>query len=151
MCLSLKDSQESRSTPESMTLLDDADEAMPTVMIVEDDPAIRRLYSFLLTNSGFNVVEAEDGVAALEQFSADPCDLIITDMNMPRMGGMDLVKEIRNTRQSDVYVIMVTAYGTPDTEKMALRLGANEYIAKPFDFEELEGRVRSYFENMDMI
>jgi len=118
---------------------------MPTVMIVEDDPAIRRLYSFLLSNSGYNVIEAEDGQAALEKYKEEPCDLIITDMNMPRMGGMDLVKELRASK-SNVHVIMVTAYGTPDTEKMAFRLGANEYIAKPFDFEELEGRVRAFFE-----
>lgn len=124
------------------------DDAVPTVMIVEDDPAIRRLYSFLLTNSGYNVVEAEDGQAALEQYSDEPCDLIITDMNMPRMGGMDLVRELR-AQKSEVHVIMVTAYGTPDTEKMAFRLGANEYIAKPFDFEELEGRVRAYFEGFE--
>jgi two-component system chemotaxis response regulator CheY len=114
-------------------------------MIVEDDPAIRRLYSFLLTNSGYHVLEAEDGLVALTQFNEQKCDLIITDMNMPRMGGMELVKELRE-KSFDVYVIMVTAYGTPDTERMALNLGANEYIAKPFDFEELEGRVRAYFE-----
>lgn len=118
---------------------------MHKVMIVEDDPAIRRLYSFLLTNSGYHVIEAEDGQAALEKYVEEPCDLIITDMNMPRMGGMDLVKELR-AQSFDVHVIMVTAYGTPDTERMAFRLGANEYIAKPFDFEELEGRVREYFE-----
>lgn len=123
----------------------DNDDTMHTVMIVEDDPAIRRLYSFLLTNSGYNVLEAEDGQQALERFAEESCELIITDMNMPRMGGMDLVRELR-TNNSDVHVIMVTAYGTPDTEKMAFRLGANEYIAKPFDFEELEGRVRAYFE-----
>jgi DNA-binding response OmpR family regulator len=114
-------------------------------MIVEDDPAIRRLYSFLLTNSGYHVLEAEDGVVALTRFNEQKCDLIITDMNMPRMGGMELVKELRE-KSNNVYVIMVTAYGTPDTERMALNLGANEYIAKPFDFEELEGRVRAYFE-----
>jgi len=125
--------------------LTDEEEKMPTVMIVEDDPAIRRLYSFLLSNSGYNVIEAEDGQAALEKYKEEPCDLIITDMNMPRMGGMDLVKELRASK-SNVHVIMVTAYGTPDTEKMAFRLGANEYIAKPFDFEELEGRVRAFFE-----
>ncbi|NJN68745.1 MAG: response regulator [Chloroflexaceae bacterium] len=116
-------------------------------MIVEDDPAIRRLYSFLLTNSGYNVLEAEDGLEALERYDQEDskCDLIITDMNMPRMGGMELVKELRK-RSSEVYVIMVTAYGTPDTERLARSLGANEYIAKPFDFEELEARVRLYFE-----
>ncbi len=116
-----------------------------SVMIVEDDAAIRRLYSFLLTNSGYDVIEAEDGQEALDKFAEKPCDLIITDMNMPRVNGMKLVDELRG-QGSEVYIIMVTAFGTPDTEKEAIRRGANEYIAKPFDFEELEARVSEYFE-----
>jgi two-component system chemotaxis response regulator CheY len=112
-------------------------------MVVEDDPATRRLYRFLLSNSGFSVVEAEDGVAALERLADQPCDVIITDMNMPRMGGIDLVRTLRQNN-SDVYVIMVTAFGTPDTEKQAFRAGVNEYLTKPFDFEELERRVQNY-------
>lgn len=113
-------------------------------MVVEDDPATRRLYRFLLSNSGYVVVEAEDGVAALERLSAQSCDVIITDMNMPRMGGIDLVRTLRQNN-SNVYVIMVTAFGTPDTEKHAFRAGVNEYLTKPFDFEELERRVQTYF------
>lgn len=117
-----------------------------TVMIVEDDAATRRLYRFLLANSGYNVVEAEDGVVALERLATHPSELIVTDMNMPRMNGMELVRSVRQTHP-DVYVIMVTAFGTPDTEKQAYRAGVNEYLMKPFDFEELEERVRSFFKN----
>lgn len=117
-----------------------------TVMIVEDDAATRRLYRFLLANSGYNVVEAEDGVVALERLATHPSELIVTDMNMPRMNGMDLVRSVRQS-YPDVYVIMVTAFGTPDTEKQAYRAGVNEYLMKPFDFEELEERVRSFFKS----
>ena len=117
-----------------------------SVMIVEDDAATRRLYRFLLSNSGYNVIEAEDGMIALDQLAAHPCDLIITDMNMPRMGGMDLVRSVRRAN-TDVYIIMVTAFGTPDTEKHAYRVGVNEYLTKPFDFEELEDRVRAFFKS----
>ena len=117
----------------------------PNVLIVEDDAATRRLYKFLLTNGGYPVLEAEDGVAALEQLAAHRCDLVITDMNMPRMDGMELIQAIRRD-YSSVYVIMITAFGTPDTEKQALRNGANDYLAKPFDFEELERRVRTFFD-----
>ena len=116
----------------------------PTVLIVEDDAATRRLYRFLLTNGGYVVLEAEDGVAALEQLARQTCDLVITDMNMPRMDGMDLIRAIRRDH-ADVYVILITAFGTPDTQKQAMRIGANDYLAKPFDFEELERRVRAYF------
>jgi len=114
------------------------------VLIVEDDAATRRLYKFLLTNGGYVVLEAEDGVVALEQLARHPCDLVITDMNMPRMDGMDLIRAIRRDH-GDTYVIMITAFGTPETEKQAMRAGANDYLAKPFDFEELERRVHAFF------
>ncbi len=120
----------------------------PTVMIVEDDASTRRLYRFLLGNSGYTVVEAEDGEFALERFAVQPCDVVITDMNMPRMGGIELVRKLREL-YPDVYIIMVTAFGTPDVEKQALRAGVNEYLTKPFDFEELEHRVQSFFEKRD--
>jgi two-component system, chemotaxis family, chemotaxis protein CheY len=118
--------------------------ATQTVLIVEDDAATRRLYKFLLTNGGYAVLEAEDGVAALEQLGRQTCDLVITDMNMPRMDGMDLIRSIRRD-YGDIYVILITAFGTPDTQKQAMRIGANDYLAKPFDFEELERRVRAFF------
>jgi two-component system, chemotaxis family, chemotaxis protein CheY len=118
----------------------------PNVLIVEDDAATRRLYKFMLTNGGYPVIEAEDGVAALEQLAQHHCDLVITDMNMPRMDGMELIQAIRRDH-NDVYVILITAFGTPDTEKHARRIGANDYLAKPFDFEELERRVRMFFES----
>src|SRR5881397_2553037 len=90
-----------------------ADRSTPHVLIVEDDAATRRLYKFLLTNGGYPVLEAEDGVAALEQLAHNQCDLVITDMNMPRMDGMDLIRAIRRDH-ADVYVILITAFGTPD-------------------------------------
>lgn len=118
----------------------------PNVLIVEDDAATRRLYKFMLTNGGYPVIEAEDGVAALEQLAKHHCELVITDMNMPRMDGMELIQSIRRD-YPDMYVILITAFGTPDTEKQARRIGANDYLAKPFDFEELERRVRAFFES----
>ena len=123
-----------------------AEHSTPHVLIVEDDAATRRLYKFLLTNGGYAVLEAEDGVMALEQLARNHCDLVITDMNMPRMDGMDLIRAIRRD-YNDIYVILITAFGTPDTEKQAMRIGANDYLAKPFDFEELERRVRSFFKS----
>ena len=133
------------SLPTGMHGTRDAGGPAPRVLIVEDDAATRRLYRFLLANGGYVVLEAEDGVAALEQMTQQPCDLVITDMNMPRMDGMELIRAIRQ-QYPDVYVILVTAFGTPDTEKQAKKIGANDYLAKPFDFDELERRVRHFFE-----
>jgi two-component system, chemotaxis family, chemotaxis protein CheY len=118
----------------------------PTVLIVEDDSATRRLYRFLLSNGGYAVHEAEDGVAALEMIARQRCDLVITDMNMPRMDGMELIRNLKR-EYPDIYVILITAFGTPDTQKQAQRIGANDYLAKPFDFEELERRVRIFFQS----
>jgi two-component system chemotaxis response regulator CheY len=67
-------------------------------------------------------------------------------MNMPRMDGMELIRNIKRDRP-EIHVILITAFGTPDTQKQAMKMGANDYLAKPFDFEELERRVRNYFEN----
>jgi two-component system chemotaxis response regulator CheY len=117
-------------------------------MIVEDDVATRRLYRFLLTNSGYTVLEAEDGQAALERLATETCDVIITDMNMPRLGGMDMVRTLRQHNRT-VYIIMVTAFGTPDTEKQAFKAGVDEYLTKPFDFEELERRLQTFFQRRD--
>lgn len=115
-----------------------------SILIVEDDVATRRLYKFLLTNGGHTVLEAEDGVAALEVLAEHECALIITDMNMPRMDGFQLIKEIRQ-QNNNIHIIIITAFGTPDTERQALRVGANDYLPKPLDFEELERRVQNAF------
>lgn len=133
-----------------MTSLNSYSVAESTVLIVEDDPATRRLYKFLLSNGGYAVVEAEDGVMALEQLAQHQCAMVITDMNMPRMDGMELIKAIRHTYPT-TYVIMITAFGTPDIEKQALRSGANDYLAKPFDFDELERRVQLFFQQYSRI
>lgn len=115
------------------------------ILIVDDDPATRRLYRFLLTNSGYLVEEAEDGLKALERLAATFIPVVVTDMNMPRMDGMELVRAIRRD-YPHVYAIMVTAFDASDTEKSALRAGADDYLAKPFEFEELERRIELFFQ-----
>lgn len=128
-----------------MATMNNPTTADSTVLVVEDDLATRRLYKFLLSSGGYSVIEADDGIVALEKLALHHCDLVITDMNMPRMDGLELIRTIRRDF-SDTYVIMVTAFGTPDIEKQALRVGANDYLAKPFDFEELERRVQLFFQ-----
>ncbi len=122
----------------------------PKVMIVEDDAAIRNLYGYLLRSAGYEVVEAFDGQDALEKYIEQPCNMVITDMNMPRMNGMQLVEELRR-RSPDVHIIMITAYGTTDTPREAFSRGTNDYMAKPFEVEELRDRVKGYFESQPQI
>ena len=123
-----------------------ANGSAPNVLIVEDDAATRRLYKFLLTNGGYPVLEAEDGVAALEQLALHQCDLVITDMNMPRMDGMDLIGA-DPTRLHRHLCDFDHCVRHPRYRKAGDANGANHYLAKPFDFEELERRVRAFFQS----
>jgi two-component system, chemotaxis family, chemotaxis protein CheY len=118
------------------------------ILIVEDDSALRKLYSFLLTQYGYTISEAEDGLQALEQIAHYPCDLVITDMNMPFMDGLELLRVIRRDYPS-IHVILISAFGSRELEQNALRIGADEYISKPFSFEDLEERIRRYFQNQN--
>lgn len=115
---------------------------LPNILLVEDDHATRRLYSHLLSISGYNVIEAEDGMVALEQLAKHECRLVVTDLNMPRMDGLELIAQIRS-KYPDTYVILMTAYGTLETKKRAQNIGANDYLEKPFEFEDLETRIKS--------
>ncbi len=115
------------------------------VLIAEDDATIRQLYSLILQNSGYEVVEAVDGQEALDKFLAQPCDMVITDMNMPRMSGLELIQRLRRD-YPNVYIMLITAYGTRDTRKEALHAGSDDYLAKPVELHELTGRVKGFFE-----
>ena len=121
--------------------------ASPTVMIAEDEPATRRLYRFLLSNSGYQVLEADDGEAALSILEREPCAVLITDLNMPNLNGLELTSMLR-ARGSSIYIIMVTAFGTDDVEHDALAQGVNEYLIKPFEFEDLEARLKRFFQSI---
>ncbi len=117
----------------------------PMAMIVEDDPAIRRLYSFLLRSNGIAVIEAEDGLKAIERFAQYPCALVITGLHMPHIKGTKLIEELRKC-DPNVYVMVITADATPAREREVLQeFRANEFIAKPFDFEDFENRVYRFF------
>lgn len=119
---------------------------MPKVMVVEDEGDVRNLYSVILRASGYEVVEAIDGQDALEKFQQSPCDMVVTDMNMPRMSGLELIKALR-VNYPKVHIILITGYGTSEIEKRAFELGSNEYIPKPFEIADLQGRVGDYFSN----
>jgi two-component system, chemotaxis family, chemotaxis protein CheY len=117
---------------------------MPKILVVEDESDVRTLISLILQSAGHTVIEAHNGLDALEQFNAGHFDMVITDMNMPRMDGLELIKALRR-QQADLYIMLITGYGTTDTEKRAGELGVNEYIPKPFDIEALRERVDRHF------
>ncbi len=115
------------------------------ILIVDDDKQNRTVISRLLQKTGFNTETAEDAKSAIEKLSENVYQLVITDKNMPgidRMdeGGMDVLKFIRDTCP-DVMVMMMTGYATVDTAIEAMKLGAFDYITKPFVMKDLVGKI----------
>ncbi len=111
------------------------------VLVVDDEPGIRLLLRRYLEREGYRVVEAADGAAAMVQFAAQPIDLAVVDVMMPRLDGFELVRALRS--QSDVPVILLTGKGEESARVAGLELGADDYVTKPFSMPELVARVRA--------
>jgi DNA-binding response OmpR family regulator len=111
------------------------------VLVVDDEQGIRLLLRRYLEREGYRVVEAADGAAALAQFAAQPIDLAVVDVMMPKVDGFDLVRQLR--ANSDVPVILLTGRGEESARVAGLELGADDYVTKPFSMPELVARVRA--------
>ncbi|MFN8024252.1 MAG: response regulator transcription factor [Acidimicrobiales bacterium] len=112
-----------------------------TVMVVEDDHAVRSLVRMLLEDDGLTVIEAANGRAAIHAFAQHPVDLVLLDLRLPGMNGFDVCRELRRT--SDVPIIMVTAQQDSHDVVAGLEVGADDYVTKPFNDRELLARVRA--------
>ena len=112
-----------------------------TVLIVDDEPQIRRVLRTTLTSRGYTVIEARSGDAALEQIRSEHADLVLLDVNMPGLSALDTCREIRQA--SDVPIIMLTVRNTERDKVQALDAGADDYVVKPFGAEELMARIRA--------
>jgi two-component system KDP operon response regulator KdpE len=110
-------------------------------MIVDDDPQIRRVLRTALVAQDYEVVDARNGEEALEKMRDDRLDLVILDMNMPRMNGLETCRIIRSS--SDVAIIMLTVRDAESDKVEALDAGADDYMTKPFGSPELLARIRA--------
>lgn len=113
----------------------------PLILVVDDDPKILRLLRVELTAQGFQVLVAERGREALEVVERQRPDLVILDIIMPGMDGLEVLRRLRES--SGVPVILLTAKGTDADKIIGLELGADDYLAKPFNPEELTARMRA--------
>ncbi|HEY8430096.1 MAG TPA: sigma-54 dependent transcriptional regulator [Sandaracinaceae bacterium] len=111
------------------------------ILVADDEPNLRRVLAAQLQRDGYEVIAVEDGQAAMDALETHHVDVVITDLRMPRVDGMELLKHV-TARYPDVPVIMITAHGTVDTAVEALKLGAFDYITKPFEQSELRNVVR---------
>jgi two-component system, OmpR family, phosphate regulon response regulator PhoB len=117
---------------------------MSTILLVEDDPDIRHLVSYKLTKGGFDVVEAADGVTALHEARCHRPDLVILDVRMPRMSGLEVCRELRAAPQTaHVPILMLTARARAQDLEQAYAAGATDYVVKPFSPRALQERVES--------
>ena len=108
---------------------------MTKILLVEDEQSLREPLMFLLESEGYEVIEAEDGAAAISQFEKHGADLILLDLMLPKLSGKEVCKQIRLT--SDVPVIMLTAKDTEIDKVIGFEIGADDYVTKPYSKTEL--------------
>jgi chemosensory pili system protein ChpA (sensor histidine kinase/response regulator) len=117
----------------------------PTVLVVDDSLTVRKITSKLLAREGYQVELAKDGVEALERLVDKIPDVILSDIEMPRMDGFDLVRNIRaDERLAKVPIIMITSRTAEKHRNYAMEIGANHYLGKPYDEAELLGLLARY-------
>ena len=112
-----------------------------TILLVDDEDSIQTLLTFPLERDGYRVVQARDGEEALRRFGEEEVDLVVLDVMLPRLDGLEVCKRLR--AESNVPIIMLTARGEELDKVLGLELGADDYITKPFSIREFRSRVRA--------
>ncbi|WP_137899838.1 MULTISPECIES: response regulator [Sphingomonas] len=114
-----------------------------TIMTVDDSPSMRMLLRAALTDLGYEVLEAEDGVQALERLDGVEPDLLITDINMPRLDGFGLIEKVREQdRHRNLPILVLTTESSDEKKQRARSAGATGWIVKPFHPEKLAAAIR---------
>ena len=112
-----------------------------TILLVDDEDSVQKLLTYPLERDGFRVVSARDGEEALERFAAEQIDLVVLDIMLPKLDGLEVCKRLR--AESSVPIIMLTARDDEFDKVLGLELGADDYITKPFSIREFRSRVRA--------
>jgi two-component system, OmpR family, response regulator len=112
-----------------------------TILIVDDEEAVQKLLTYPLEREGFRVLQAHDGEEALARFRSDHVDLVVLDLMLPKVDGLEVCKRLR--ADSNVPIIMLTARDDELDKVLGLELGADDYITKPFSIREFRSRVRA--------
>jgi two-component system response regulator PilR (NtrC family) len=123
---------------------------MANILIVDDEQGMRQLLTLVFGRGGHSVRSAENGRRALEMLRDETADLIISDVKMPDMGGIELLRAARELLP-DVGVVMMTAFATVETAREAFKLGADDFIQKPFDVDELKLIVEKALERLHLV
>jgi len=121
---------------------------MPNILLVDDEPTIIDSLTYSLRREGFEVTTAMDGVQALELFNSSRPDLVILDIRLPGIDGLEVCRKLR--ARSPVPIIMLTALGNELDRVVGLEVGADDYLPKPFSFRELLARIRSVLRRIEL-
>ena len=117
-------------------------EALPRVLVADDDPTVRLLLQAALESNGFAVTLAEDGLAAMAAFRSAPCDMVLLDVEMPGLTGFQVCEQIRLGWGEDIPVVLVTGHDDVDSIERAYQAGATDFIAKPINWTLIAHRLR---------
>ena len=113
------------------------------ILMVEDSPSVRQLMSFTLRGAGYEVVEANNGEEALQKFASEKVDMVVTDLNMPKMDGKTLIRSLRSDPQNRFLpIVMLTTEDDEDKRRDVRAAGASAWISKPFKPTQLLNVVR---------
>src|SRR5207247_9229588 len=112
-----------------------------TILLVDDEDSVQKLLTYPLERDGFRVVQARDGEQALRMFGDERIDLVVLDLMLPKVDGLEVCKRLR--ADSNVPIIMLTARGEELDKVLGLELGADDYITKPFSIREFRSRIRA--------
>lgn len=111
-----------------------------TILIMDDEAGMRKLFTRILSRNGYKVLSSSDGEGGLDLIKDNVIDLVLLDLRLPGIQGMDVLREIRK-KGWDMPVIIITGFGDEESEKEAKRLGASAYIHKPFRLENIKDLI----------
>jgi two-component system, NtrC family, response regulator PilR len=126
-----------------------SDRRPPRILVVDDERSMRELLAIVLKREGYDVLLAENGRGAIEILEREPVDILISDIKMPDLSGVDVLRAAKKIDQ-DILGIMITAFASTETAVEAMRLGACDYLSKPFDIDLLKMKVREKIENRQL-
>jgi two-component system response regulator RegX3 len=120
-----------------------------TILVVEDEPTLRETLAEALESEGFRTIQAGDGRVALERFRADHPDLVLLDLMLPELSGLEVTRQVR--AESAVPIVMLTARDAEVDKVVGLELGADDYVTKPFSLRELSARIRAVLRRGEVV
>jgi two-component system response regulator PilR (NtrC family) len=126
-----------------------SDRRRPRILVVDDERSMRELLAIVLRREGYDVLLAENGTSAIATLEKEPIDILISDIKMPDLSGVDVLRAAKRVDQ-DILGIMITAFASTETAVEAMRLGACDYLSKPFDVDLLRMKVREKIESRQL-